>query len=279
MTELTNLGKMLLIVPHQDDELLLAAGVIVRAVRQGLPLHVCMVTNGDYGCADHTVGHLRLRETLNGLEYLGLSPDNVTFLGYADTGMPESESFLCKLWAAEDDDALVPSHCGTETYALPDKPSWHKQRFGTEASYCRRSLREDLRTLLDELNPDTIFTTALNDLHGDHSALCRFVLDDVRRSGRSTRVLQGMVHSPDGDERWPLRNDGGALTIPHGVDAARVVRFPLPDDMWDDVFEEHRKAHALRCHVTAMKPDAVDFLGAFVKADELFEAEKEQDHA
>ena len=40
----------MVIVPHQDDELLLTAGVLYSAAHAGLNPHVVMVTNGDYGC-------------------------------------------------------------------------------------------------------------------------------------------------------------------------------------------------------------------------------------
>lgn len=273
MTDLHSLGKMLVIVPHQDDEILLTAGIIWRATQQGLPIDVAMVTNGDYGCRDQTVGHLRLRETLNSLEYLGLTQDHVAFLGYADTGMAISESFLSKLLCAEENERIA-SHCATATYALPNKPSWHCERFGQEAPYCRKSLQNDLESLLDFYQPDTVFTTALQDLHGDHSALCRFVLKTTEK--RPCAVYQGVVHSLAGDGHWPLRNGEAPLTLPMGMEAYRPVRFEWPEDSWDSAFEEHRKLHALRCHVTAMKPDAVDFLSAFVKADELFFLPKEE---
>ena len=270
---------MLLIVPHPDDEVLLGAGIVTWASRLGLPLHVCVATNGDYGCADQTVGRLRLRESLNALEYLGLSQEHVTFLGYADTGMPEMDSFLQKLMRAERPDTCVPSPCGVTTYGLPGASTWHMRRFGREASYCRRDIQQDLRTLLEALEPDTVLTTSLEDTHFDHSALCRFVMEAAAARPTPPAVYQGVVHSLGGDERWPLRDGAVPFTLPEGVEAYTPVRFPLPPNMWDGAFDEPVKRHALRCHVTAMKPDAVDFLSAFVKADELFFLPKENAHA
>ena len=88
--KITDFGKIMVIVPHQDDELLLTAGVLYSAANAGLNPHVVMVTNGDYGCRDHSVGYARLRETLAGVELLGVPGEQVTFLGYADTGMPRA---------------------------------------------------------------------------------------------------------------------------------------------------------------------------------------------
>ena len=49
----------------------------------------------------------------------------------------------------------------------------------------------------------------------------------------------------------------------------RIV-FLVPDSMRGKCLEENRKARALAKHVTALKPDAVDFLYAFVKEEEIF---------
>ena len=135
--KITDLGKIMVIVPHQDDELLLTAGVLYSAAHAGLNPHVVMVTNGDYGCHDHSVGYARLRETLAGVEMLGVSNEQVTFLGYADTGMPRAESFLAGLYDETDENKVHPSHCGTETYGLPEKPDFHAQHFGMPAPYTK----------------------------------------------------------------------------------------------------------------------------------------------
>ena len=107
--KITDFGKIMVIVPHQDDELLLTAGVLYSAAHAGLNPHVVMVTNGDYGCHDHRVGYARLRETLAGVEMLGVPNEQVTFLGYADTGMPRAESFLAGLYDETDERFIPPT--------------------------------------------------------------------------------------------------------------------------------------------------------------------------
>ena len=62
--EITDFGKIMVIVPHQDDELLLTAGVLYSAAHAGLNPHVVMVTNGDYGCHDHSVGYGQQHDTV-----------------------------------------------------------------------------------------------------------------------------------------------------------------------------------------------------------------------
>ncbi|MEG0565682.1 MAG: PIG-L family deacetylase, partial [Hungatella sp.] len=90
-------GSMMFLVPHPDDEILMGAGILYEAVRQGSLVTVVMVTNGDYESSDFSVGRSRLRETLASLEVLGVDKNQVEFLGYADTGMPKEDSFLYQL--------------------------------------------------------------------------------------------------------------------------------------------------------------------------------------
>lgn len=90
--------NIMVIVPHEDDEILLAAGIMEKALAKGIGVHVVMAGNGDYEGHDEATGSVRLPETLAGLQVLGLDGRQVTFLGYADTGMDETESFLHQLY-------------------------------------------------------------------------------------------------------------------------------------------------------------------------------------
>ena len=191
----------MVIVPHQDDELLLTAGVLYSAAHAGLNPHVVMVTNGDYGCHDHSVGYARLRETLAGVELLGVPGEQVTFLGYADTGMPRAESFLAGLYDETDENKVHPSHCGTETYGLPEKPDFHAQRFGKPAPYTKAGFVQDLKAVLDEIEPDSIITTALCDTHGDHSGLYQFICDELcsrREASKKVPSIPALSIRPQG---------------------------------------------------------------------------------
>ena len=69
--KLENMEHLLVIVPHQDDEILLGGGLIYELLKQNKRVTVTVVTNGDCDCADYTKGRKRLRETLAGLLALG----------------------------------------------------------------------------------------------------------------------------------------------------------------------------------------------------------------
>ena len=81
-------GGLLVVAPHPDDELLMAAGVIASAKARGEQVKIVVMTNGDY--SGPTVGLLRQNETVLGLiQYLGVTEDDVIFLGYPDGGLAD----------------------------------------------------------------------------------------------------------------------------------------------------------------------------------------------
>lgn len=278
--EIQEFGRILVLVPHQDDELLLTAGLLHTAAAKHMRPQVAMVTNGDYGCNDHTVGYARLRETIEGLRLIGVPEADLTILGYADTGMPRADSFIAGLYEETDENKVHPSHCGIETYGLPEMPEFHRQRTGQPAPYTRAAFAADIRDLIDVVQPDSIVTMAICDTHGDHSGLFEFTRDELQRrkaAGEPIPALYaGIVHSPAGDENWPLRNGVQPLTCPEGLEEACDLRWderivmPVPEDMRNEDLEHNLKHRAISCHRTALKPDAVDFLYSFVKADEVF---------
>lgn len=274
-------GRIVVLVPHQDDEILMCAGILKQAKKCGLSPVVVMATNGDYGCRDHSVGQSRLRETLAGLQVLGIEAEAVVFLGYADTGMPEQDSFLAGLYAETDGERIHRSHCSEHTYALDEKPEFHMEEYGCHGAYTRNGFIGDLDAVLKKYRPDMIFTTSDADTHGDHSGLYHFlceVLETWRENGEKLPVLySGIVHSKAGDEIWPVRSKKPEpFTCPPGFEEScgllwdERVCFPVPETMQEPDLAENEKSRALAKHVTALKPDAVDFLYSFIKTEEIF---------
>lgn len=303
--------RIMVIVPHQDDEILMTAGVIREAVKKGMSVTVVMATNGDCGGSDYSVGRARLAESVKGLQMLGLESGHFQMLGYADTGMPKEESFLYHLYHESDEKKIYPSSCSARTYGLPEKDEFHMQRYGEHADYCRRCFKDDLREIIEKEKPQQIFTTSEFDIHGDHSALYRFVcevLDEMREEagpgkcqGEGTDRYQGaaadghqgadeydkgvlpyapelytgIVHSPVGDENWPLR--GTALfSCPEdfeqetGLRWEERIRLQLPEEMQTARGTKNLKYRALLQYETALEPNAVEFLMSFIKDEEIF---------
>lgn len=272
-------GSIMVLVPHQDDEILMAAGVIREAVKADLPCTVVMATNGDYGCENFSKGYARLRESIAGLKVLGLPETAFEIMGYADTGMPQEDSFLAHLYQEREGGKIYPSSCTQETYGLVDKEEFHQRACGKHGLYHRNDFKEDLKNILRERRPENLFTTAKADMHGDHEALYRFVCEVLgemkREEGYEPNLYCGLVHSCAGDENWPLRNTE-RFTCPRGLEQEKGYdwdsRFilELPKEMRREKGEENLKYQALLKHKTALEPDAYEFLMAFIKDEEIF---------
>lgn len=271
--------NIMIIVPHQDDEILMASGIIRLAVKEKTALDVVMATNGDYGGKDYSIGWARLRESVKGLEILGLDSEHFHILGYGDTGMPAADSFLTHLYEERDDRRIYPSFCGNQTYGLPEKTEYHMIRHGEHAEYCRASFKSDLKEIIQEKRPSCIYTTSEFDLHGDHSALYRFVcevLEELRtESDYQPELYVSVIHSNAGDENWP-RRDTAEFDCPDQLEAETDlkwedrIRLQLPEEMKLARGEENLKRRALLQYETALEPNAVEYLMSFIKDEEIF---------
>ncbi|MGN0306383.1 MAG: PIG-L family deacetylase [Lachnospiraceae bacterium] len=271
-----DMEHLLVIVPHQDDEILLGGGLLYELLLHKKRVTVVIVTNGDNDCTDYTKGRKRLRETLAGLSTLGVSQENVIFLGYADTGMAPEDSFLMALYRTKDGDKVICSPASSVTYGLEEKEDFHYQCFGRHGTYCKNTLLEDLRELFRRKKPDVVLTTHGADKHGDHEALFYFVRDVLKelREEVSPRLFVGMVHSPQGDETWPMR-DTLFYTCPKGLrakglDWEKRYILPLPRELSGGLREGNLKYEALKKYELALEPNAIDYLLSFIKDEEIF---------
>ena len=72
---------MMVIVPHEDDELAIAGPMIYEAVKKELNIKVVFSTNGDFYAHE---GEIRLKEAIKSLNVLGVKTEDIIFLGYGD---------------------------------------------------------------------------------------------------------------------------------------------------------------------------------------------------
>ena len=150
--------NVLVLVPHQDDEIIVAGGVIEEYIKYGSKVNFAFVTNGDYA----TPGETRLQEALSVAVSMGIPEENVFFLGYGDRG-------AASLYMAPNGE-LVPTHAGYEhTYGLESHPAYNEGR-----AYQRENLLDDLRSLLLQLKADLIFCVEIEE-HMDHAAVSMFL--------------------------------------------------------------------------------------------------------
>ncbi|EJT6495561.1 PIG-L family deacetylase [Clostridium perfringens] len=274
-------GSIMIIVPHEDDELLMTGGIIKNAIESGVNVKVVMATNGDYDCKDFSVGRARISESIEGLELLGLQSENLIVLGYADTGMPKEESFIWNLYEEKDENKILESSCSKETYSLENHKEYHFKNFNEHSKYTRKNFHDDLLGVIEKYMPKNIFTTSEFDTHGDHSGLYCFVVEILKelreKNNYEPNLYSGIVHSCDGDENWPIiTEEVSEFTCPKLLEEtsnlkwSEALSFIVPKEMQCNNLKENLKREAISKHRTALKPDAIEFLYSFVKKNEVF---------
>lgn len=162
---LTDTGKagvygdktVMVIVPHEDDELNVAGGVLEEYVRYGSRVYVVFVTNGDI-C---DLGLRRIEEAIACCGSMGIAEEQVIFLGYGDqwaAGGPH-------LYNGETGVTLTSAVGRTETYGSDAHPA-----FRTGRSYTVEHFLEDMKDVILTYQPDTIICSDY-DSHIDHKAV------------------------------------------------------------------------------------------------------------
>lgn len=278
--------SIMVIVPHPDDEALIAAGVIKNAVKRVDDIKVVIATTGDFMASEYYKGQNRLMESVAAMQTLGLCLENIIPLGYSDTGGFEpvtsySRSFLYRLYRSSGNEVLSGSFSNDHTYGIPDfLEDYHYQRTGDHALYTRDNFVSDLVSLISEYRPDRIFTTSIYDLHGDHAVLNLFVTEAILEVIKddpcySPLMYEAIVHGSNADFEWPLQERGmdviNTFTRPPTLDTAHFlwedrVSISVPDDMTTLPRDQNPKAIALKKYSSQYN----SYIASFVKADEIF---------
>ena len=162
-TGLSN-AKILVLSPHPDDDILLASGIVYRAVERGEPVRIVYMTNGDYtGVA---MGYTRQGEAVAAQAYLGVLENQLIFLGYPDGYLKT----LYDDYPGESDVYTAPNGQST-TYGNRGLGSidYHSYKFGSAASYNSFNILIDLKDIISTFKPDHVFTASEFDGHTDHS--------------------------------------------------------------------------------------------------------------
>jgi len=195
---------VLVIAPHPDDEVIGCAGVMLRALEQKKRVAVVLLTSGDAHVPLTAVvakkprerlapddfkqaGALRQQHSLNAAARLGLAADDLTFLGYPDSG-------LGKIYHATDGTPFRQMFTHqSETYGITVR-DYHSRTHGGAAPYVKSSLHADLVEILRARQPKEVYVTHETDTHGDHSAAFWFVRDALRESGFQGGFFTFLVH-------------------------------------------------------------------------------------
>ncbi|MBQ2971206.1 MAG: PIG-L family deacetylase [Ruminococcus sp.] len=155
--------KVMILVPHEDDDINLMGGIIEQYAKYGSDVYVVFATNGDgdkrFDMSQ--MGFIRMDEAIKALGVLGVTEENIIFLGYGD-GWDNSEHHI---YNAEPDEVMKSTSGRTSTYGLRNH-----QAFCDGKTYTYSNYYDDIKQVILEHLPDVIYCIDY-DTHNDHRAL------------------------------------------------------------------------------------------------------------
>ena len=277
----TTPAPIMVIAPHPDDEGLIASGVIYRQLQAGGRVKVVIMSNGDF--QGQAKGLQREAESVAALAKLGLSQQDIIFLGYPDSRMGDILVAATDTQVFASADGTIHATYGNNGFGNKD---WHTLIFGTPGPYTRQTLMTDVRSVIEAYRPTDIYTTAEIDVHADHNATYFFVHNALVQIAQELPTYQPklhktVVHDSVGPDAWPLPTTASGVTnrfdptqsftLPQVVQGSSVnslvlERLAVPTPMLDTNSATNLKFQTLSQYVSQVTP----FLFAFCKKDEFF---------
>jgi len=192
--------RVLILVPHPDDETLGTGGVIQEALGAGAKVKVACYTNGDHNQPAFVVyekrltfrtgeflhmGEVRRKETIAAMASLGLSPKDIVFLGYPDFG---TVAILTKYWGDTKPFRSILTRISKVSYPEALSPG---------APYVGESILKDMKTVIRDFKPTKIFVSHPADTNVDHQSLYVFMqvaLWDLAREIKHPQIFPYIIH-------------------------------------------------------------------------------------
>jgi LmbE family N-acetylglucosaminyl deacetylase len=218
-------GSLLVFVPHEDDEHSYA-GLIRAALEAGIPVRVVVFTGGDVGeceryyskpCGPNEArefGMVRMEETREALEHLGLARDQVSILGLPDGGSGEIWFHHIKVSNPYLSIYLATDHAPYENVLKPN------------LTFARDAVVGMVKQVIEDFKPAMIATAHPDERHVDHRTANWFVIKACQELWRekkldpNTIILADQAYGAGGYkpapyqyEKWPVYLSGEAAAL------------------------------------------------------------------
>ena len=268
--ELNEDDRILVLVPHPDDDILSTAGTIQQALEKGIPVRVVFFTNGDFNETSFALytknvtldpvdalrlGETRREEATIAQGILGVNPEQIVFLGYPDGGGLE---IIEKHWGDSEPYRAMLSGENSVPYTFAQSP---------DVPFKGESILTDLKQVVRDFQPTKIFTSHPGDVHPDHQTLplyLQIALWDLAEDEISPQVYHFITHYG----RWPQ---------PRGYQPEHPLEPPAQYDIgnrWRILpltpKQREVKLEALKAHETQWGSGQA-YLESVVRANELFD--------
>ena len=208
--------NVMLLVPHQDDDVNVLGGVMEEYVKYGSEVRVVFSTNGDYA----GLAEVRFQEALNALGHAGIPADHVIFLGYGDQWDADGPH----LYNAPSGEVMT-SHLGrTEVYGTSVAGAYREGQ-----PYTIDNFQKDIHDVILEHRPDVIYCVDY-DYNIDHRSLSHSfekVMGRILKEEPDYRplVLKGYAYNT----AWEAVNDFYEENLQSTRNAYLYQYNPLPE--------------------------------------------------
>lgn len=207
-------SKILIVVPHQDDEINLCGGLIKTLSNKKLNniINVVYITNGDYA----SPVSIRYNEVIRALKVLGVKKENAIFLGYGDQKYTEKTH----MYNLNNSSVWISNAKKDATYSNNKFNTWSFNKHGKEREYLIQNVQKDLEEIILNYLPNIIIGID-NDFHPDHlmtslvleKAIGQVLKENIMlNGGRYTPlVLKGFAYENayNGSSKYFTLNDYG----------------------------------------------------------------------
>lgn len=260
-------SRVIIFSPHNDDEVLGTGEFIKKSIENGAKVKVVLITNGDgFKSAiqlDYLnpfpkqsdfvkFGYTRQQESIDALKRLGLSKEDIIFLGYPDGG-------IAYLWNYNWDKSNPYTSSFTQSNKSPYSNSYTKG-----AAYAGESVVNDMTKIIRDYKPNYIAMPHPNDRHPDHWAVNAFVEYTLTTMNYTPEKLWlYLVHRGD----WPTpleRNTSLYLVPPKKLIGIGTNWYALDMDS-NDIEEKAQAIQNYKTQFRALKP----LITAFERKNEL----------
>lgn len=153
--------KIMIIVPHEDDELNLVGGLLSNKYFNPENIWIVFTTNGDYLCNYKA----RIREAHKVAKKLHIPSDNLVFLGYADQHIKEQSH----IYITHEPDILISKKGNNKTFGPKKYDEFHFKRYNEHSKFNYEFLLQDFIDVISLYEPEVIFVNDF-DSHPDHRA-------------------------------------------------------------------------------------------------------------
>ena len=262
--------RVLILVPHPDDEAIACAGIIQQALSAGAGVRIVYLTNGDNNEVAFVVyekrpvfrqgefihmGEVRRLESIKAMKLLGLNESNLTFLGYPDFG---TFAIFSRYWQTKKPFKGMLTRISSVPY---------KENLSYKAPYVGENILSDLEQVILAFRPNKIFVSHPADTNVDHRALYLFLqvaLRDLDKAIPKPVVYPYLVHCVG----WPKPRHYHpelALEPPREFFDHQInwLRFDLTKG------QLNKKYQSILCY-RSQTSSAAFYLLAFARKNELF---------